>query len=133
MKKKAIRIVITFIVTLFVISLFIKKDVVLIVSNQSFDVDPIDLIITIGSDTVVNDTFYVENQHNWKVYKAKYNTGLHEIRVKSELGEAKIIDSFFLFYKKYIYVNYWYYPEDHYDPTPKHIQIRKRNIRQLLM
>ena len=110
-----------------------KPNVILIVSNQSFKIDPVDLIITVDSDTVVQDTFFVGNQHNWEVYKLDLSKGYHTIMAKTEIGEFEIKDSFFLFYKKYIYIDYWFYPEDFYDPMPRQIIIEKYNFKQTLM
>lgn len=114
-------------------SYIVKPNVILVVSNQSFAIDPIDLIVIIDSDTIVYDTLYVNNQHNWKVHKLNLSKGKHSIKAKSLNGGYEITDSFFLFYKKYIYIDYWFYPEDHYNPMPKQIVIEKNNCEQSLM
>ncbi|MEN8251410.1 MAG: hypothetical protein ABFS32_20950, partial [Bacteroidota bacterium] len=59
--------------------------------------------------------------------------GSHKICVVSVKGDSKIEESFFLFHKKYIYIDFWYYPEDHYDPTPRDFTIEIKNKNMMLM
>jgi len=68
-------------------------NVTLVVSNQSFDIDPVDIEISIDGQVIAQDEFYVQGdqlpQHNWQQYHLRLNDGLHSLVVKSEKGQAE--------------------------------------------
>jgi hypothetical protein len=68
-------------------------NVTLLVSNQSFDIDPVDIEISIDGQVIVQDEFDVQGdqlpQHNWQQYHLRLNDGLHSLVVKSEKGQAE--------------------------------------------
>lgn len=92
---------------------------VLYVSNQSFAIPRVDILILIDGRIAVKDTFDVGTQHNWIKHTFSLNPGKHTIRAVSIKGSAEMEREFEVKKKHWAVVNYWYYPPDHYDPTPK--------------
>ncbi len=68
-------------------------DLVLYVSNQSFDDEEVRLTATIDGVTVVDGDFHVEDQHNWVSFPLTLSSGGHEITAESESG-ATLRESF---------------------------------------
>lgn len=96
---------------------------VLYVSNQSFDISPVDIKIYIDDMTAVNEDFYVEDQHAWEQFQFNLSVGTHKIKIESLEGNAILEENFDIVDKKHwAVVNYWYYPEDAVvtGATPKH-------------
>jgi hypothetical protein len=63
-------------------------DLVLIVSNQSFDDEEVRLTVTVDGATVVDGDFHVEDQHNWVYFPLKVPAGGHEVIAQSDSGAA---------------------------------------------
>jgi hypothetical protein len=70
-----------------------QADLVLHVSNQSFDDEEVRLTIAIDGVTVVEDDFHVEDQHNWITFPLALSPGVHEITGTSDSG-ATLDESF---------------------------------------
>lgn len=70
-----------------------EADLVLHVSNQSFDDEEVRLTVTIDGVTVVDGDFHVEDQHNWVSYPLSLTLGGHEITAESDSG-ATLHESF---------------------------------------
>lgn len=70
-----------------------EADLVLIVSNQSFDDDEVRLTVTIDGVTVVDGDFHVEDQHNWINFPLSLPSGGHEVIAESDSG-ATLRESF---------------------------------------
>jgi hypothetical protein len=72
----------------------VDSNVTLLVSNQSFDINPIDIEISIDEDVVVQDEFDVQGdqppQHNWQQYHLCLDDGQHSLVAKSEKGQAQL-------------------------------------------
>ena len=62
----------------------------------------------------------VKDQHNRKDYYLKLPNGNYVISIISDIGEAILNDSFTIEGEHWAAIDYWFYPEDHYWPTPKH-------------
>jgi len=60
----------------------------LYVSNQSFDIEWVDIVIEIDGARVVDDVFLVEDQHNWKEYAIDLSPGAHTLTARSVEGDA---------------------------------------------
>lgn len=88
---------------------------VLYVSNQSFEIDPVDIRVTIDGEAAVDDVFEVRNQHNWVEYTFRLAKGRHTLRVESRRGEAELERTFELRGKRWAVLDYWYYRGE-----PKH-------------
>jgi hypothetical protein len=60
------------------------RNVTLLVSNQSFAVDPVDIEISVDGEVVVRETFEVVGgqqppQHNWREYHLRLEPGTHSL------------------------------------------------------
>jgi len=94
-------------------------NIVLYISNQSFAITPVDIRIEIDKKPVVHTYFHVGNQHNWTTYKLHLKPGKHQLDVYSEKGDTSLSKAFEVLGKHWVVVDYWYYPESHYNPTPR--------------
>ena len=63
-----------------------EADLVLYVSNQSFDDEDVRLTVTVDDITVVDGDFHVEGQHNWIRFPLAMAPGEHEITAASDSG-----------------------------------------------
>lgn len=86
-------------------------NVTLLVSNQSFELNPVDIEISIDGEAVVRDTFDVEGdqppQHNWSRYLLQLEDGRH--RLAARAGEQAELDTEFDVAGKHtIAVAHWY-------------------------
>jgi hypothetical protein len=70
-----------------------EADLVLIVSNQSLDVEEVRLTVTVDGVTVVDGDFHVEDQHNWINFPLSLPSGGHEVIAESDSG-ATLRESF---------------------------------------
>ena len=65
-----------------------EADLVLIVSNQSFDDEEVRLRIAVDGVTVVDGDFHVEDQHNWVSFPLSLSPGVHEVTAEADSGAA---------------------------------------------
>lgn len=63
-----------------------EADLMLYVSNQSFEDEEVRLSVAIDGVTVVDDDFHVEDQHNWVSFPVRLSAGPHEITAESDSG-----------------------------------------------
>jgi hypothetical protein len=70
-----------------------EADLVLWVSNQSFDDAEVRLTVTVDTVTVVDGDFHVEGQHNWIRFPLALRPGRHDIEAGSDSG-ARLAESF---------------------------------------
>lgn len=70
-----------------------EADLILYVSNQSFDNEEVRLTVTIDGVTVVDSDFHVEGQHNWVSFPLALSSGRHEVTAESDSG-ARLRESF---------------------------------------
>lgn len=83
-------------------------DLVLYVSNQSFEVDPVDLEVTIDGATALDQEFLVGSQHTWVPFGFDLPDGPHRVLVASTKGDAKAeIEVATAGAKQYLVVEYW--------------------------
>jgi hypothetical protein len=70
------------------------NNVTLVVSNQCFDVNPVDIRVSIDGDMVVDDEFDVQGegiaQHNWQRYSLQLPAGDHRLLAASKRGKARL-------------------------------------------
>jgi len=96
----------------------------LYVSNQSFAITPVDIIVKIDGKIIVNEMFEVGSQHRWKLFRIKLPKGKHEITASSKKGSATLHKLFTVKGKQWAVVDYWYYPPTHYDPCPRQLSFK---------
>ncbi len=80
------------------------------VSNQSFDIDPVDIQINIDDKVAINQDFYVEGQHNWIEFIYLLSPGTHKLSITSIKGEATFEEEFEIVDNHWIVIDFWYYP-----------------------
>ena len=66
----------------------------LTVSNQSFDIDPVDIMVKIDGKTVIDDEFLVIQQHNYQHYDFILEPGVHTLYAESIKGEYQLKEKF---------------------------------------
>jgi hypothetical protein len=87
------------------------SEVMLYVSNQSFEDSEVGIDVKISGKTVVDRNFDVGNQHNWIPFLIRLAPGEHTLEASSstgathsatfEVGDPAI---------RYAVLDYWYYP-----------------------
>ena len=85
-----------------------EADLVLYISNQSFDDEEGRLTVTVDGVTVVDGGFHVEGQHNWVSFPLTLSSGAHEITAESD-SAATLRESFTVprGKKRYAIVEHW--------------------------
>jgi hypothetical protein len=96
----------------------------LAVSNQSFGISPVDVRVEIDGELVVSDYFRVGSQHTWAGFGLSLSKGKHRIHIWSEKGGVELAKEFEFKDHDLGVIEYWYYPESHYSPTPRHFSFR---------
>ncbi|GAA4403503.1 hypothetical protein GCM10023153_33570 [Ornithinibacter aureus] len=83
-------------------------DLLLYVSNQSFEDGDVRLKLTVDGVTVVDGEFHVEGQHNWIRFPLGLLPGRHILTAESDTG-ATLTESFEVpgNEPRYAVVNYW--------------------------
>jgi len=83
-------------------------DLILYVSNQSFEDDNVSMKLAVDGVTVVDDQFPVKGQHNWIRFPLSLSSGSHSLTAESDTG-ATLKESFQVPGDKarYAVVNYW--------------------------
>ena len=111
--KKAIRIII-YILIAYIIGFesfyYFKNNgnVILYVSNQSQQIDSIDIRILVDGDEIVNNVFFSGNFHNYKEYPVKLSPiFLHEIEIVSEKAKAKTVIQTRFYFVNWILIDFW--------------------------
>jgi hypothetical protein len=98
-----------------------QPNLVLYVSNQSFEDDPVGIRVEIDDRVVVDDSFAVEGQHNWIEYELTVPAGSHTIRATSDTGATASHElELPAGETRWAVFEYWYHPED----TPRGLTFR---------
>ena len=96
---------------------------VLYVSNQSFDLTPVDIKVTIDGRVAVDEPFDVAGkkmaQHNWKTFVFTLAKGPHVLKAESAKGEAAVTQTFEVKDKEWGVVDFWYDSKATVGPDPK--------------
>lgn len=79
----------------------------LYVSNQSFEVDPVDIMVFVDDLQVVCSDFEVQGQHNWILFELGLDPGHHQIRAVGNGGEALLEEEFGLEEEHWAVVDFW--------------------------
>ena len=98
-------------------------DVNLVVSNQSPDMEEVDIRISIDGQLIVYDDFKVLNHHNFHTYRFKLCYGTHSIYAESKEGGVHLKKKFaYNEGNEEISVAFWYYED------PKSWQSKKKEL-----
>lgn len=90
----------------------------LLVSNQSFDLDPVDIEVKIDGRLAVTGDFVVGNQHTWVKFDFDLGAGNHTLTAKSRDGGVDLEKPFVMNDRKWGVLNFWYYASGP-EPTPE--------------
>jgi hypothetical protein len=91
----------------------------LYVSNQSFAIDPVDIVVVIDGKCVVSQLFKCKDQHNWQKFCLSLAPGTHRLEVRSKIGDTQLSRSFEVSDKHWAVLNFWYYPKDAFKPMDR--------------
>jgi len=80
---------------------------ILSISNQSSEIDPIDIKVEINGETIIHKYFALDDHHNGKVFKIKLPNGKHKIKVSSLKDKAVFSKTIELKKKKWATIDYW--------------------------
>lgn len=81
----------------------------LMVSNQSFEVDPVDIEITLDDSKIIDEKFKTGTGHSYKYFWVKLAEGKHKISIATENGGAVLKKEFEVTRKqRWISIAYWY-------------------------
>lgn len=95
---------------------------VLSVSNQSFEIDSVDIIVTIDGQPVIDEDFAVEDQHNWKQFTFRLDPGRHTLTARSQRGGAELERTFEVTGEHWAVINYWYSDGTNGTQQPKELK-----------
>lgn len=101
-------------------------EVLLWVSNQSFEDDTVSLTVTIDGQPAVDREFRVENQHNWMgFFLDGLPPGNHTVMARSDTG-VDFEGSFTLpsGEPRWLVLDYWFYRDD---PEGRHFTFSEHN------
>lgn len=90
----------------------------LLVSNQSFELDPVDITIRLDGQLAVTGDFHVEGQHTWIPFEFGLAPGAHTIAVETTDAAATLSQPFTVDDHRWGVVMFWYYPVGSPEPTP---------------
>jgi hypothetical protein len=90
----------------------------LYVSNQSFDLDPVDIDVEIDGALQVTGDFRVEGQHTWVKFDFDLAPGSHAITARTVAGDVVHDETFAMDDRKWAVINFWYYAAGSPEPTP---------------
>jgi len=103
-------------------------NVVLYVSNQSFEIDPVDIVVAIDGEQIIDEEFAVANQHNWKRFVLRLSPGRHTLTARSSTGDATLETSFDVSDRHWAVLDYWYSSEAYGSPPePRHFEFMIRD------
>ena len=96
---------------------------VLYVSNQSFDIDPVDIEVLLDGQRAVEGDFLVEGQHSWHTFSFELAPGTHELRAVTRAGDSIAVETIEMGQEpSYSVLDFWFYEPGHsypeaYGPT----------------
>ena len=82
----------------------------LYISNQSSNIDPVDIKVIIDGQIAVNQEFLNSGGHNWIKFQFQLKKGKHLLFASSAKGNLKQDSVFTVDSKLYGVVDYWFYP-----------------------
>lgn len=90
----------------------------LLVSNQSFDLDPVDITINLDGQLAITGDFRVEGQHTWIPFDFGLTPGVHTLEVTTADAPAALVELFTVDDRQWGVVMFWYYAAGSPEPTP---------------
>jgi hypothetical protein len=90
----------------------------LLVSNQSFDLDPVDITVRLDDQLAVAGDFQVEGQHTWIPFELGVTPGTHTLSAVTAAGDVELSMPFTMDDRKWGVLMFWYYEAGSPEPTP---------------
>jgi hypothetical protein len=84
----------------------------LTVSNQSFDIDPVDILVKIDEITIIDDEFLVKQQHNYHHFEFLLKPGTHTIYAETIKGKYQLNKEFTIETELWASLDFQYYEGD---------------------
>ncbi len=84
----------------------------LTVSNQSFDIDPVDILVKIDEITIIDDEFLVKQQHNYHHFEFLLKPGTHTIYAETIKGKYQLNKEFTIETELWALLDFQYYEGD---------------------
>lgn len=84
----------------------------LYVSNQSFDISPVDIDVWLEGTHVVAGGFDVEGQHNWILFDVAVPAGTRTLHAEGLGGSVSIDEAVAIPAERWGVLDFWYYPGD---------------------
>ena len=77
------------------------------VTNQSFEIPEVRLVVDVDGESIIDEVFAVEDQHTWVSYDLYLDAGDHEIVVSAPEHAANMEESFTLDDERWALVSFW--------------------------
>jgi len=81
-------------------------------SNQSFDLSPVDMVVLLGSDTLVVDSLEVGDQHNFTTYEFEWREGSYVLSASADGDRSSLAEEVLLKGETWCLVSFWYHSSD---------------------
>lgn len=95
------------------------------VSNQSFEIDPVDIDVYVDNVKVITGDFVVKNQHNWLRFDFEAGADAPHV-VRAVTAKGNVAASATVDVRaggRWVIVDFWFYGPKHYSPTPPSFSI----------
>ncbi len=91
-------------------ALFITQeyDFIFYISNQTDEINPVQIRVYIDGEMMVNDSFYVENYHNWTRYSKSLSFRIHVIKVVRDKNFSQNTKVFLMHSKQWAVIDFWH-------------------------
>ena len=90
----------------------LQSNFTLTVSNQSSDIDPVDILVKIDGKTVVDNEFLVKQQHNYQYFYFILEPGVHILYAESIKGKYQLQEEFTIKKELWASLDFQYYEGD---------------------
>ena len=94
------------------------------ISNQSFKLKRVDILVKIDGELIVSEYFDVGDQHVFKDFILNLEPGKHNIYIWSQKGEAELSQDFEIQEGDNAVIQYWYSPKSETTASIKHFSFR---------
>ncbi len=84
-----------------------ESPVVIYVSNQTGEVNPVNIKVSIDQDSILNQDFLCGTGHNWSSFKLSLKEGRHQLVVTSSNGDAGLDVVFTVDKPTWLVIDYW--------------------------
>ncbi len=79
----------------------------LYVSNQSTEIDPVAVRITVDGQVVVDQQFEALGLHNWILFELELTPGEHEVRAVAPDAGAELVEAFLVEGEQWAVIDFW--------------------------